>query len=228
MNKKNLILLISILTITVFTICLINSSNSNEIVLKNNSDKSSSTEEIKEENEVLINNSNDTKVNETDNNVTTLNNDTTKNDTTNTLESKPDTTTSNSVVENKTTSDEKANETVKESKNNDETEKPKSTDKNEKVLDREFEISDKKGDLIDSNKITLIDRSGDYCAQAIEYFFEDENGIYYFNCIKSNNMYVIVKGVEYKLVYALENKIVTIKQLEENGYRFNKIPKYSK
>ena len=223
MNKKNLILLISILTITIFTICLINSSNSNEIVLKNNSDKSSSTEEIKDENEVLINNSNDTKVNETNNNVTIL-----SNDTTNTLESKPDTTTSNSVVENKTTIDEKTNETVKESNNNDETEKPKSTDKNEKVLDREFEISDKKEDLIDSNKITLIDRSGDYCAQAIEYFFEDENGIYYFNCVKSNNMYVVFKGVEYKLVYALENKIVTIKQLEENGYRFNKIPKYSK
>ena len=35
-------------------------------------------------------------------------------------------------------------------------------------------------------------------------------------------MYVRVNGKEYGLVYALKNNIVTIKDLENNGYRFAK------
>lgn len=73
------------------------------------------------------------------------------------------------------------------------------------------------------NKIVLIDKSnGATCAQAIEYFYEDSNYKYYFTCIKSKSMYVRVNGKEYGLVYALKNNIVTIKDLENNGYRFAK------
>lgn len=73
------------------------------------------------------------------------------------------------------------------------------------------------------NKILLIDKSnGATCAQAIEYFYEDSNYKYYFTCIKSKSMYVRVNGKEYGLVYALKNNIVTIKDLENNGYRFAK------
>ena len=80
----------------------------------------------------------------------------------------------------------------------------------------------KKGNL--SNKsIVLIDKSqGTYCAQAIDYFYEDASYKYYFTCKKSQNMYVRVNGIEYKLVDALNNGIVTIKDLEQNGYKFLK------
>lgn len=71
--------------------------------------------------------------------------------------------------------------------------------------------------------IVLEDRSGNAnCAQAIEYFYADKEYQYYFNCIKSNSMYVIVNGTEYKLVYVLENGIVTIKELENAGYKIMK------
>lgn len=78
--------------------------------------------------------------------------------------------------------------------------------------------------LLRNNKnIILIDKSeGNYCAQAIEYFYEDANYKYYFTCIKSQYMFVIKAGKEYKLVEALNNKIVTIEELEENGYKFPK------
>lgn len=71
-------------------------------------------------------------------------------------------------------------------------------------------------------QIKLIDKSNGYCAQAIEYFYEDRNYIYYFNCVKSSSMYVIINQKEYPLVMALENKIVTIEELKQNGYNFLK------
>lgn len=77
--------------------------------------------------------------------------------------------------------------------------------------------------ISNTNKIVLIDKSnGASCAQAIEYFYEDSNYKYYFTCIKSQSMYVRINGKEYGLVYALKNNIVTIKDLENNGYHFSK------
>jgi len=71
--------------------------------------------------------------------------------------------------------------------------------------------------------IILEDRSnGAYCAQAIEVFYEDNQYQYYFNCVKSNSMYVIINSKEYKLVYALKNNLVTINELEDAGYKFMK------
>lgn len=76
---------------------------------------------------------------------------------------------------------------------------------------------------INSKEIILEDRmNGNYCLQAIECFYEDNEYQYCFNCVKSNSMYVIINGVEYKLVYALENSIVTMEELENNGYSFLK------
>ena len=94
------------------------------------------------------------------------------------------------------------------------------SDKNEEQDDDSTLDED---NLITDKKIVLEDRMvGDSCAQAIEYFYEDNEYRYYFTCIKSNSMYVIVNGVEYKLVDALNNGIVTMKELENNGYKFLK------
>ena len=83
--------------------------------------------------------------------------------------------------------------------------------------------SDNKTPIVGNKKIILEDRTkGQMCAQAIEYFYEDANYRYYFTCIKSNSMYVIINDNEYKLVDALQNGIVTIKELENNGYTFLK------
>ena len=72
-------------------------------------------------------------------------------------------------------------------------------------------------------KITLIDKSkGNNCAQAIEYFYEDNAYKYYFTCIKSSSMYLLIDGKEYPLKEALNNKVTTIKELEENGIKFLK------
>jgi len=85
------------------------------------------------------------------------------------------------------------------------------------------DVENSKDNDVSSKKIILVDKTnGASCAQAIEYFYEDSEYRYYFTCIKSNSMYVIVNGVEYKLVYALENDIVTIKELESSGYKFLK------
>ncbi len=77
--------------------------------------------------------------------------------------------------------------------------------------------------------ITVIDKSiGQTCLQSIEYFFEDETYKYYFNCIKSNQVIVRVNNNEYTLKEALQNKIVTIKELNNAGYYFNKELKLNK
>ena len=93
----------------------------------------------------------------------------------------------------------------------------------DEALNDNTESSSNGSEIIDNKKIILEDRTkGTNCAQAIEYFYEDREYRYYFTCIKSNNMYVIVDKKEYKLVYALNNGIVTIQELEKNGYKFAK------
>ena len=75
-------------------------------------------------------------------------------------------------------------------------------------------------------KITIIDKSNpnELCAQAIDYFYEDDNYKYYFTCIKSNSIYIKVENsnVEYSLRHALTEGIVNIRQLELNGLKFFK------
>lgn len=53
-----------------------------------------------------------------------------------------------------------------------------------------------------------------YCAQAIDEFYSKNGVTYYFTCKMSQYIYVVVNGVEYGLVEALEKNIVTIEEVE--------------
>ena len=73
---------------------------------------------------------------------------------------------------------------------------------------------------ISKDKITIIDESKDtVCASAIEYYYEDNNYKYYFTCIKSGSIFVIVDGKKYNIKEALNNKVVTMAELESNGFK---------
>ena len=72
-----------------------------------------------------------------------------------------------------------------------------------------------------TKKITIIDKSDPdaSCATAIEYYYEDNEYKYYFTCIKSPSIYVKINDKEYNIKYALNNHIVTIKELELSGFK---------
>lgn len=76
-----------------------------------------------------------------------------------------------------------------------------------------------KDTIIGNNKITIIDRSSGNCPQAIEYYYEDNEYKYYFTCIISGSIFVKVDGVEYNIKTALNNKIVTMNDLIEAGFK---------
>lgn len=75
-----------------------------------------------------------------------------------------------------------------------------------------------------TKKITIIDKSDPdaSCASAIEYYYEDNEYKYYFTCIKSPSIYVKINDKEYNIKYALNNHIVTIKELESSGFKLLK------
>ena len=74
--------------------------------------------------------------------------------------------------------------------------------------------------IIGSNKkITIIDRSSGNCPQAIEYYYEDSNYKYYFTCVISSSIFVKIDNQEYNIKYALNNKIVTMDELIEAGFK---------
>ncbi len=84
-------------------------------------------------------------------------------------------------------------------------------------------VKEKLNNQKDDTKVKVVDKSvGKMCAQAIDYFYEDAYYKYYFTCKKSVYMYVIKDGKEYKLVDALKNNIVTMQELNDNGYQFSK------
>lgn len=72
-----------------------------------------------------------------------------------------------------------------------------------------------------TKKITIIDKSDPDAsyASAIEYYYEDNEYKYYFTCIKSPSIYVKINDKEYNIKYALNNHIVTIKELESSGFK---------
>jgi len=77
-----------------------------------------------------------------------------------------------------------------------------------------------KEENIVSNDFVIEDRNGKYCAQAIDEFWRDSTGIYYFTCQRSKNIYIVFKnGEEYLLKEALSSGKVTINQLYEKGLR---------
>lgn len=75
-------------------------------------------------------------------------------------------------------------------------------------------------DSKDDNEITIIDNTGEVCANAILYFYTDSEYKYYFNCLK--NIFIQVGGEEYEVSDALANKVVTIDELKAAGLEFSK------
>lgn len=113
----------------------------------------------------------------------------------------------NTINENNTIKEEKENIPKKE-ENNSGDKLPEDTI----IKDEDIAVS--------KNKITIIDESKDAaCASAIEYYYEDSDYKYYFTCIKSGSIFVIVDGKKYNIKEALNNKIVTMDELELNGFK---------
>ena len=72
-----------------------------------------------------------------------------------------------------------------------------------------------KEDIINEKTITIEDRSNGECAMALEFYYQD----YYFTCIKSHNVIVTVNGKSYTIKEALNNKIVTMDELINVGFK---------
>ena len=99
---------------------------------------------------------------------------------------------------------------------------PKEVDKNidtvkeEKTIINDIVIpQDSKEDIINEKTITIEDRSNGECAMALEFYYQD----YYFTCIKSHNVIVTVNGKSYTIKEALNNKIVTMDELINVGFK---------
>ena len=74
---------------------------------------------------------------------------------------------------------------------------------------------DSKEDIVNEKTITIEDRSNGECAMALEFYYQD----YYFTCIKSYNVIVTVNGKSYTIKEALNNKIVTMDELINVGFK---------
>lgn len=99
---------------------------------------------------------------------------------------------------------------------------PKKVEKNidpvkeEKTIINDIVIpQDSKEDIINEKTITIEDRSNGECAMALEFYYQD----YYFTCIKSHNVIVTVNGKSYTIKEALNNKIVTMDELINVGFK---------
>lgn len=99
---------------------------------------------------------------------------------------------------------------------------PKEVEKNidpvkeEKTIINDIVIpQDPKGDIVNEKTITIEDRSNGECAMALEFYYQD----YYFTCIKSHNVIVTVNGKSYTIKEALNNKIVTMDELINVGFK---------
>lgn len=99
---------------------------------------------------------------------------------------------------------------------------PKEVEKNidpvkeEKTIINDIVISqDPKEDIINEKIITIKDKSNGECAMALEFYYQD----YYFTCIKSHNVIVTVNGKSYTIKEALNNKIVTMDELINVGFK---------
>ena len=72
-----------------------------------------------------------------------------------------------------------------------------------------------KEDIVNEKNITIEDRSNGECAMALEFYYQD----YYFTCIKSHNVIVTVNGKSYTIKEVLNNKIVTMDELINVGFK---------
>ena len=88
--------------------------------------------------------------------------------------------------------------------------------KEEKTIINDIVIpKDSKEDIVNEKAITIEDRSNGECAMALEFYYQD----YYFTCIKSHNVIVTVNGKSYTIKEALNNKIVTMDELINVGFK---------
>lgn len=99
---------------------------------------------------------------------------------------------------------------------------PKEVEKNIDPVKEEKNIindivipQDPKGDIVNEKTITIEDRSNGECAMALEFYYQD----YYFTCIKSHNVIVTVNGKSYTIKEVLNNKIVTMDELINVGFK---------
>ena len=99
---------------------------------------------------------------------------------------------------------------------------PKEVEKNidpvkeEKTIINDIVIpQDPKEDIVNEKNITIEDRSNGECAMALEFYYQD----YYFTCIKSHNVIVTVNGKSYTIKEVLNNKIVTMDELINVGFK---------
>lgn len=99
---------------------------------------------------------------------------------------------------------------------------PKEVEKNIDPVKEEKNIindivipQDPKEDIVNEKNITIEDRSNGDCAMALEFYYQD----YYFTCIKSHNVIVTVNGKSYTIKEALNNKIVTMDELINVGFK---------
>lgn len=67
-------------------------------------------------------------------------------------------------------------------------------------------------------KLDIIDRSEGACDGEIEYFYEDSKYKYYFACVLSPYIFVVVDGTEYNIKTALNDGIITIEDLYNNNF----------
>lgn len=70
-----------------------------------------------------------------------------------------------------------------------------------------------------NRKIRVLNKCGSYTTQQIDEFYQDNEYIYYFTSGISGCTYVSVNGIEYTLRNALNSKIVTMKELEDAGFK---------
>ena len=68
-----------------------------------------------------------------------------------------------------------------------------------------------------SNDFKIIDNT-EICAEALEEIYRDDSYIYYLSCIKSDNIIIeFDDNTKYKLREVLENNILSIDELIDNG-----------
>lgn len=111
----------------------------------------------------------------------------------------------------KDTETKKDNNTVNDNNKSD-------TNKDVSKIDKDKLILKDNQNTNSNSNIKIEDRQKGDCAQAIEYYYQDNAYKYYFTCIKSNSVFVIKDGKEYTIKYALNNNIVTMQELIDNGF----------
>ena len=158
------------------------------------------------------NNTNENTNTESNNQNNNTNNNNTNNNNTNNTTTDKNKTNENTKKDNTTTKDtetKKDNNTVNDNNKSDTNKDVSKIDKDKLIL---------KDNQNTNGNIKIEDRQKGNCAQAIEYYYQDNAYKYYFTCIKSNSIFVIKDGKEYTIKYALNNNIVTMQELIDNGF----------